>query len=129
MWCQLRVLFGRSLLCELLFNYPLMFIFRLTIFIGCYRINTYHSHRLLIWNFTFDWSVGPVAYAIFCEVSATRVRSKTIAVATAVQALVGIVMTVAIPYLINPDQANLRGKLGFFFGGLSLPCLLWCWLR
>jgi SP family general alpha glucoside:H+ symporter-like MFS transporter len=84
---------------------------------------------LLIWNFTFDWSVGPVAYAIFCEVSATRVRSKTIAVATAVQALVGIVMTVAIPYLINPDQANLRGKLGFFFGGLSIPCLLWCWLR
>jgi SP family general alpha glucoside:H+ symporter-like MFS transporter len=116
------------------------------------------SALLLVWNFTFDWryvlpslshittstshpfylykvllltvqSVGPVAYAIFCEVSATRVRSKTIAVATAVQALVGIVMTVAIPYLINPDQANLKGKLGFFFGGLSLPCLAWCWYR
>ncbi|KAF2246430.1 maltose permease [Trematosphaeria pertusa] len=87
------------------------------------------SALLLVWNFTFDWSVGPVAYAIFCEVSATRVRSKTIAVATAVQAMVGIVMTVAIPYLINPDEANLRGKLGFFFGGLSLPCLIWCWFR
>ena len=83
----------------------------------------------MLWNFTFDWSVGPVAYAIFCEVSATRVRSKTIAVATAVQALVGIVMTVAIPYLINADQANLRGKLGFFFGGLSVPCLVWCYFR
>jgi SP family general alpha glucoside:H+ symporter-like MFS transporter len=57
------------------------------------------------------------------------VRSKTIAVATAVQATVGIIMTVAIPYLINPDQANLKGKLGFFFGGLSLPCLVWCWYR
>ncbi|KAF2677601.1 sugar transporter [Lentithecium fluviatile CBS 122367] len=87
------------------------------------------SALLLVWNFTFDWSVGPVAYAIFCEVSATRVRSKTIAVATAVQAIVGIIMTVAIPYLINPDQANLKGKLGFFFGGLSLPCLVWCWFR
>ncbi|KAF2205314.1 sugar transporter [Delitschia confertaspora ATCC 74209] len=87
------------------------------------------SGLLLLWNGIFDWSVGPVAYAIFCEVSATRVRSKTIAVATAVQALVGIVMTVAIPYLINPDQANLRGKLGFFFGGLSVPCLVWCWFR
>ena len=70
-----------------------------------------------------------MAYAIFCEVSATRVRSKTIAVATAIQAIVGIIMTVAIPYLINPDQAALRGKLGFFFGGLSLPCLVWCWFR
>ncbi|PVI08333.1 sugar transporter [Periconia macrospinosa] len=84
---------------------------------------------LLVWNFTFDWSVGPVAYAIFTEVSATRVRSKTIAVATAVQAIVGIIMTVAIPYLINPDEANLGGKLGFFFGGLSVPCLVWCWYR
>ncbi|PSN71776.1 sugar transporter [Corynespora cassiicola Philippines] len=87
------------------------------------------SSLLLVWNFTFDWSVGPVAYAIFCEVSATRVRSKTIAVATAIQAIVGIIMTVAIPYLINPDEANLRGKLGFFFGGLSLPCLVWCYFR
>ncbi|KAF2732675.1 sugar transporter [Polyplosphaeria fusca] len=84
---------------------------------------------LLLWNFTFDWSVGPVAYAIFCEVSATRVRSKTIAVATAVQATVGIIMTVAIPYLITPEEANLRGKLGFFFGGLSLPCMVWCYFR
>ena len=87
------------------------------------------NHRLLIWNSVYNWSVGPVAFAIFCEVSATRVRSKTIAVATAVQALAGIVMTVAIPYLINPDQANLGGKLGFFFGGLSIPCLLWWYLR
>jgi hypothetical protein len=64
----------------------------------------------------FDLSIGPVCYTIFCEVSATKVRTKTIAVATAAQALVGIVMTVAIPYMINPDQANMRGKMGFFFG-------------
>jgi SP family general alpha glucoside:H+ symporter-like MFS transporter len=77
----------------------------------------------------YNWSVGPVAFAIFCEVSATRVRSKTVAVATAVQALFGIIMTVAIPYLINPDEANLGGKLGFFFGALSFPCLAWCYFR
>ncbi|KAJ4986660.1 Maltose permease MAL31-like protein 8 [Stagonosporopsis vannaccii] len=87
------------------------------------------STMLLVWNSVYNWSVGPVAFAIFCEVSATRVRSKTIAVATAMQALVGIIMTVAIPYLINPDEANLGGKLGFFFGGLSVPCLLWWFLR
>ncbi|KAF3035024.1 hypothetical protein E8E12_005931 [Didymella heteroderae] len=87
------------------------------------------SAMLLVWNSVYNWSVGPVAFAIFCEVSATRVRSKTIAVATAVQALVGIIMTVAIPYLINPDEANLGGKLGFFFGGLSIPCLIWWFMR
>ena len=52
-----------------------------------------------------------------------------IAIATAVQAVLGIAMTVAIPYLINPDQANLRGKLGFFFGGLASLCLIWSYFR
>ncbi|KAF5875971.1 putative maltose permease protein [Botrytis fragariae] len=74
------------------------------------------STLMIVWNGIFDLSVGPVCYTIFCEVSATKVRSKTIAVATAMQALVGIVMTVAIPYMINPDQANWRGKIGFFYG-------------
>ncbi|TGO32960.1 hypothetical protein BHYA_0276g00050 [Botrytis hyacinthi] len=87
------------------------------------------STLMIVWNGVFDLSVGPLCYTIFCEVSATKVRSKTIAVATAMQALVGIVMTVAIPYMINPDQANWRGKIGFFYGGCSVFCLIWCWLR
>lgn len=87
------------------------------------------SSLMLLWNFTYDLSVGPVCFVLICETSATRVRSKTIALATAAQAVVAIGMTVAIPYLINPDQANGRGKIGFFFGGLSLVSLLWAWLR
>lgn len=74
------------------------------------------STIMVIWNGIYDLTIGPVCFSIICEVSATKVRSRTIAVATAVQALFGIVMTVAIPYMINPDQANMRGKLGFFFG-------------
>ncbi len=79
------------------------------------------STIMVIWNGIYDLSIGPVCFVIICEASATRVRGKTIAVATAVQALMGIVMTVAIPYMINPDEANMRGKLGFFFGTSSLP--------
>jgi len=77
----------------------------------------------------FDLSIGPVCYIIFCEISATKVRTKTIAVATASQAMVGIVMTVAIPYMINPDQANMRGKMGFFFGKYSLIEIFFASLR
>lgn len=84
---------------------------------------------MLIWNFIYGWSVGPICFVIICEASATRVRSKTIGVATAAQATMGIVMTVAIPYMINPDQANLRGKLGFFFGGLATISWVWAYLR
>lgn len=31
--------------------------------------------------------------------------------------------------MINPDQANMRGKLGFFFGGLAALCLVWSYFR
>ena len=84
---------------------------------------------MVIWNGIYDLTIGPVCFVIICECSASKVRAKTIAVATAVQALFGIVMTVAIPYMINPDEANLRGKLGFFFGGLSLVSLVWAYFR
>jgi SP family general alpha glucoside:H+ symporter-like MFS transporter len=84
---------------------------------------------MLVWNFCYDFSVGPVCFVILCECSATRVRAKTIAVATAVQALVAIAMTVAIPYMINPDEGNARGKIGFFFGGLSMLSLVWAYFR
>lgn len=78
------------------------------------------SSIMVVWNFIYGMSVGPVCFVILCECSATKLRSKTIAIATAVQAVFGIVMTVAIPYMINPDQGDMRGKLGFFFGVSSI---------
>ncbi|USW53868.1 Putative major facilitator, sugar transporter, major facilitator superfamily [Septoria linicola] len=87
------------------------------------------SSLMLVWNFCYDFSVGPVCFVILCEVSATKVRSKTIAVATATQAVLAIGMTVAIPYMLNADQANMRGKIGFFYGGLSAVALVWAVLR
>jgi len=88
-------------------------------------LNYLHISQV-IWNGIYDVSIGPVCFVILCECSATKVRSKTIALATAVQALLGIVMTVAIPYMINPDQANMRGKLGFFFGKTHVVKLHGC---
>ncbi|KAI8625419.1 sugar porter family MFS transporter [Xylariaceae sp. FL1651] len=87
------------------------------------------SSLMLVWNGVYDLSIGPITFVILGECSATRVRSKTIAVATAIQAVVGIVMTVAIPYMINPDEANLQGKLGYYFGGLGALCLVWSYFR
>jgi len=84
---------------------------------------------LLVWNFTFDFSIGPVCYVLISEVSATTVRAKTIAVATAIQAIAAIATSVAIPYMINQDEANMRGKIGFFFGGLSAISLIWSYFR
>ncbi len=87
------------------------------------------SSLVLVWNFAYDLSIGPICFIIISECSATRVRSKTIALSTAAQGILGIIMTVALPYMINPDQANLQGKLGFFFGGLAALCFVWAFLR
>ncbi len=37
--------------------------------------------------------------------------------------------TVAMPYMLNSDEADWRGKAGFLFGAISLVCLVWCFFR
>ncbi|EUC32548.1 hypothetical protein COCCADRAFT_98360, partial [Bipolaris zeicola 26-R-13] len=46
-------------------------------------------------------------------------RAHTTALATATQSILGIIMNIAIPYMVNPDEGNLKGKVGFVFGGLA----------
>jgi Na+/melibiose symporter-like transporter len=82
-----------------------------------------------VWTFIYQMTVGPICFVIISEISATRLRSKTIAITTAVQAMASIVFTVAMPYMLNSDQANWRGKAGYVFGGISLVCYMWCFFR
>ncbi|KAL2681428.1 hypothetical protein Neosp_009039 [[Neocosmospora] mangrovei] len=84
---------------------------------------------MLLWYFIYSITIGPVAYVFLCEVSAVRVRGKTIAIALAAQGVATIFMTVCFPYMINPDNGNMRGKIGFFFGGLAFCCLVWSWFK
>ncbi|KAH8691181.1 putative MFS transporter [Talaromyces proteolyticus] len=82
-----------------------------------------------IWTFIYQMTVGPICFVIISEVSSTRLRGRTIAITTAVQALASIVFTIAMPYMLSTDQANWHGKAGFLFGAVSLVCLVWCWFR
>lgn len=61
-------------------------------------------------------------YVYLCDI---RVRRKTITM----EGRTTILMAVVFPYMINPDQANMRGKVGFVFGGLAVLLLLWSWLN
>ncbi|KAL2019076.1 hypothetical protein VTK56DRAFT_10107 [Thermocarpiscus australiensis] len=82
-----------------------------------------------IWTFVYQMTVGPICFVIISEISATRLRTKTIAIATAVQAAATIVTTVAMPYMLNADEANWGGKAGFLFAGISFVCFMWCHFR
>ncbi len=74
----------------------------------------------VIYAFVYFLTIGAMAFAILGEASSTVLRAKTISLATATQALCGIAMNFAIPYMVNPDEGNLKGKVGFIFGALAL---------
>ncbi|QUC20626.1 uncharacterized protein UV8b_04867 [Ustilaginoidea virens] len=82
-----------------------------------------------VWTFVYQMTVGPICFVVISEISATRLRERTIAVATAVQAAASIVFTVAMPYMLNSNEANWGGKAGFLFGAISAVCLVWCYYR
>lgn len=82
-----------------------------------------------IWTFLYDLTIGPICYVLIGEVSSTRLRGKTIALSTANKAIFGIVMSVSMPYMMNADHANWRGKAGFLFGGVNTIMTFWCFFR
>ena len=71
----------------------------------------------IVYALLFQGSIGPLGFAILGETSSTTLRAKTIGLATACQAVFGGVMNVVVPYMVDPTAANLRGKVGFVFGG------------
>ncbi|KAJ3950306.1 uncharacterized protein N0V96_001450 [Colletotrichum fioriniae] len=74
----------------------------------------------VIYAFVYFMTIGAMAFAILGEASSSVLRAKTMALATATQAICGLAMNFAIPYMVNPDEGNLKGKVGFIFGGLAL---------
>lgn len=70
---------------------------------------------------------GASAYVCLAETATSRLRVKTFAIGVAVNSLFGVFWSFILPYLFNPDRANLGGKLGFVFGGLCFPTIAFIW--
>jgi hypothetical protein len=82
----------------------------------------------VIWAFVYFMTIGAMAFVILGETSASSMRARTVAWATAVQAIMGLIMNFAIPYMVNPDEADLKGKVGFVFGGLGAIATAWAFM-
>lgn len=82
----------------------------------------------VVWAFFYQVSIGAVAFVLLGETSSPSLRAKTTAMATATQAVFGIVMNIVIPYMVNPDEGNMQGKVGFVFGGLGVVATVLCYL-
>ncbi|GAQ42875.1 hypothetical protein AtubIFM55763_009303 [Aspergillus tubingensis] len=81
---------------------------------------------MLACTFVYDLSLGPFCYVLLAEVSSARLRGLTIALATVSCFVWSVVFAVVIPYAMNEDEGNWRGKMGFLFAGLGALCAGYC---
>ncbi|OCK84182.1 MFS sugar transporter-like protein [Lepidopterella palustris CBS 459.81] len=84
---------------------------------------------MIIFNCVYFLSVGPIAWALYAEVSSSRLRSRTVGLGIVVQNLFGVLIPTVIPYLLNPDEANLKGKIGFIFAFTTAVSIVWVFFR
>ncbi|KAH7924695.1 maltose permease [Leucogyrophana mollusca] len=81
----------------------------------------------IIYNFIYQTGIGPLGYVIFAEVSSAKLRSKTVGLGIWTNSLCAMVVNIVVPYLVNPDEANLGGYVGFIFGGIAFAGTIWAW--
>ncbi|OLN83277.1 Maltose permease MAL31-like protein 3 [Colletotrichum chlorophyti] len=82
---------------------------------------------ILIYSWWYNVSIGSTAFSLLAEVSTSRLRAKTIAIGYASQNSINVMWQFVIPYMFNPDKANLGAKIAFIFGGACFFCLLYLW--
>lgn len=109
-----------------IFNYGMVVLTTLLLLIGIMDVVPTTAAKwvqaacTVVYAFVYFLTIGAVAFVLLGEVSSPAMRASTAALATITQSLFGLVMNFAIPYMVNPDEANLKGKVGFIFGGLAL---------
>ncbi|KIX93765.1 uncharacterized protein Z520_10389 [Fonsecaea multimorphosa CBS 102226] len=73
-----------------------------------------------IFNFSYGASWGPVAFVLIGELPSTKLRSKTLALATSVGWSFNVLISVGMPYLLSDAYVMLGTKVGFIFGATEL---------
>ncbi|KAJ5290968.1 hypothetical protein N7478_000219 [Penicillium angulare] len=82
---------------------------------------------ILVFCWWYNLTIGSAGYTILTEVSTSRLRIKTIAIGLALQNALYTMWAFVLPYLFNPDEANLGAKVAFVFGGLCVLCMVYLW--
>ncbi|CAI6089379.1 hypothetical protein V2G26_011391 [Clonostachys chloroleuca] len=79
------------------------------------------------WNIGM-MTCGTAASAFNGEISSQRLRPYTAAFAVGITCVVGVIMDVLVPYMVNSHQWNWSLKTGWFYTGLGLPTMVAMWL-
>ncbi|KAH7129970.1 general substrate transporter [Dactylonectria estremocensis] len=79
------------------------------------------------WAFIYQLTIGTIGFVVAPEIPSQRLRAKTQSFGTIVGNILGWAVAFSIPYLFNPDKANLGAKLLFIFVGLGTPLVIYLW--
>jgi MFS family permease len=74
-------------------------------------------------SITYGPAIGS-SMAVAGEISATRLRAKSVGIGYTWSCIVSIIWTIVLPYLFNSDEANLGGNIGWIFFGMGLIMLI-----
>lgn len=78
---------------------------------------------MMMYGFWYNLGLGCVCYPIALENPTIALRTKTLAIALTSNILSSILWSFVIPYIFNPDEANLGSSTMFIFGGCGV--LFW----
>jgi SP family general alpha glucoside:H+ symporter-like MFS transporter len=78
----------------------------------------------LIISVLFTLGPAPASWVIIGETSAIRLRPLTTGVGRAAYYMINIPCIFLSSYMLNPDEANLRGKCGYVWGGTGFLCFV-----
>lgn len=84
---------------------------------------------MAIWAFAYQATIGSVAWPIVTEVSRSALRGQTQSLATVTNGIAGAITGVALPFLVNPDQANLGGRVAFIYGSCMVLASVWIFFK
>lgn len=83
----------------------------------------------MAWVATYASTIGPISFTIASEMSATRLRAQSVALARNAYNLMSLISQVIEPYFINPTEADLAGQTAFCWFAFAFPTLIWAYFR
>ncbi|KAM0258956.1 hypothetical protein ACHAQJ_003612 [Trichoderma viride] len=117
-------LWGMVVMCAILLSIGI-----LNVWTNRHSIALAQAVLTLVWTFVFQFSVGQLSWAFPAEVGSTRLRQKTICIARDVHGIVNIVSGILQQYFMNPEACNVKGCVGFVWGGTCFSMIVWSYFR
>ncbi|KAI5197087.1 hypothetical protein AUEXF2481DRAFT_43028 [Aureobasidium subglaciale EXF-2481] len=79
------------------------------------------------------WNVGMISngaagWGFMAEISSLRLRTHTAGFGSACTCVIGVVMNILTPYMVNANKWNWGFKTGWFYAGVGLPFVVGAWL-